>query len=121
MIKMTKICYCVTTANHAIYYRNALENSFLTLNLCLGPATSSFVPLHSLYPFLEYQHRLPATAVSLPRIAYSDLRSLDASTSFAAAISGLVISLLPSVCELVSSELVNGFFIVSLSFSVVVL
>jgi hypothetical protein len=104
-----------------LYHRNALENSFPTLKPCLGLAISSFVPLHSLCPLLEYQHRLPASAVSLPRIAYGDLRSLDASTSFAAAISGLVISLLPSVCELVSSELVNGFFIVSLSFSVVVL
>jgi hypothetical protein len=58
---------------------------------------------------------------SSPLLFYGDLRSLAARTSFAAAISGLVISLLPSVCELrLSSELLNGFFTASLSFSDVV-
>lgn len=57
-----------------------------------------------------------------PLHPYGDLRSLAASTSFAAAISGLVISFLPSVCGSEdSSELPNGFFTASLSLSVVVL
>jgi hypothetical protein len=54
-------------------------------------------------------------------LTYGDFRFLSARTSFAAAISGLVMSFSPNVCELeVLSELVNGFFTASLSFSVVV-
>lgn len=54
---------------------------------------------------------------------YGDFKSLAASTSFAAAISEEVISLLPSLCELSDEDddEVKGFFTASLTFSVVVL
>jgi hypothetical protein len=60
---------------------------------------------------------------SLPHnTAYGDLRSFATSTSLAAAISGLSISLFPNIRALEPfSEPLNGFFNASLSFSVVVL
>jgi hypothetical protein len=75
--------------------------------------------------FFGYQFRAPHSLLPpSPRpffLTYGDFRFLSARTSFAAAISGLVMSFSPNVCELeVLSELVNGFFTASLSFSVVV-
>jgi hypothetical protein len=113
-----QISYKLTTANLAMEIHNSVAHSSRTSSKCYSCTVIISPSAHIATP----QTSASLVCLRLHHTAYGDLRSFAASTSLAAAISGLSISLFPNIRTLDPfSEPLNGFFNASLSFSVVVL